>query len=123
MHRKKPVKCKGNIKILDFICVCKKKGTIYELTLQLKTTRIILINNLNNLIQQHCARNNTARARDYYLKDNERQLGSYLAIRLERSASFASLIRLYVNYRQFKDIFCFCSNEMQLCRIWRAKQN
>ena len=23
--RKKPVKCKGNIKILDFICVCKKK--------------------------------------------------------------------------------------------------
>ena len=19
--------------------------------------------------------------------------------------------------------FCFCSNEMQLCRIWRAKQN
>ena len=54
-------------------------GTIYELTLQLKTTRIILINNLNNLIQQHCARNNTARARDYYLKDNERQLGCQLS--------------------------------------------
>ena len=30
-------------------------------------------------------------------KDNSGQLGSYLAIRLERSASFASLIRLYVN--------------------------
>ena len=51
-------------------------GTIYELTLQLKTTRIILI---NNLIQQHCARNTTARARDYYLKDNERQLGCQLS--------------------------------------------
>ena len=25
--------------------------------------------------------------------------------------------------RQFKDNFCLCSNEMQLRRIWRAKQN
>ena len=32
-------------------------------------------------------------------------------------------VNLDVNYRQFKDNFCFCSNEMQLCRIWRAKQN
>ena len=34
------------------------------------------------------------------------------------------------NFRQFRHQllsiqgkFCFCSNEMQLCRIWRAKQN
>ena len=33
------------------------------------------------------------------------------------------------NFRQFRHQllsiqgrFCFCSNEMQLCRIWRAKQ-
>ena len=64
------------------------------------------INNLNNLIQQLIPLATTQRAaRDYYLKDNERQLGSYLAIRLERSASFASLIRLYVNYCQFLEIF------------------
>ena len=34
------------------------------------------------MIQQHCARNNTARARRLLFKDNY----SYLAIRLERSA-------------------------------------
>ena len=28
-----------------------------------------------------------------------------------------------VNCCQFKEEFCFCSNEMQQCRIWRAKQN
>ena len=28
-----------------------------------------------------------------------------------------------VNFRQFKDKFCSCSNEMLLCRILRAKQN
>ena len=34
------------------------------------------------------------------------------------------------NFRQFRHQllsiqgrFCFCSNEMQQCRIWRAKQN
>lgn len=26
-------------------------------------------------------------------------------------------VNLDVNYRQFKVMFCFCSNEMQLCRI------
>ena len=30
----------------------KNEGTIYEMTLTLKTTRIILINNINNLFQQ-----------------------------------------------------------------------
>ena len=37
--------------------------------------------------------------------------GSYLAIRLERSGSFVALIRPYVNYRQFRMIFCSCPNE------------
>ena len=40
---------------------------------------------------------------DFILKDNFRQLRHQL---------------LSIQGR-----FCFCSNEMQLCRIWRAKQN
>ena len=32
------------------------------------------------------------------------------------------IVNLGVNYCQFEDYFCYCSNEMQLRRIWRAKQ-
>ena len=39
-----------------------------DLTLQRKTTRIILINNTNNLSQQHCAQNNTLGAQGDLLK-------------------------------------------------------
>ena len=28
-----------------------------------------------------------------------------------------------INYCQFNVGFCLCSKEMQVCRIWRAKQN
>ena len=49
-------------------------------------------------------------------------LGNY--IRVDTDFIFTTIkVNLNVNYRQFKDKFCFCSNEMQLCRIWRAKQN
>ena len=45
-------------------------------------------------------------------------------IRVDTEFIFTTIkVNLDVNYRQFKDKFCFCSNEMQLCRIWRAKQN
>ena len=44
------------------IIVCFYQGTIYMLTLQLKTTRIILINNLNNLIQQLARQSTPCRA-------------------------------------------------------------
>jgi hypothetical protein len=47
------------------------------LTLQL-TTRIILINNTNNLIQQHCAQNNTLGAQGGFVKDNGRQFNCQL---------------------------------------------
>ena len=40
---------------------------------------------------------------------------SYLAIQLERSASFASLIRLYVNSRF---TFCSCPNECNVLHWW-----
>jgi hypothetical protein len=40
---------------------------------------------------------------DFILNDNFRQLGCQLS--------------------SIQGGFCFCSNEMQLCRIWRAKQN
>jgi hypothetical protein len=33
------------------------------------------------------------------------------------------IVNLNDNYRQLEDNFCFCSNEMQQSRIWRAKQN
>ena len=39
-------------------------GTIYELTLQLKTTRIILINNINNLFQQLSRQSTSWRDKD-----------------------------------------------------------
>ena len=45
-------------------------------------------------------------------------------IRVDTEFIFTTIkVNLDVNYRQFKDKFCFCSNEMLLCRIWRAKQN
>ena len=48
--------------------------------------------------------------------------GNY--IRVDTDFIFTTIkVNLDVNYRQFKDKFCFCSNEMQQCRIWRAKQN
>ena len=42
-------------------------GTIYELTLQLKTTRIILINNINNLFQQLARQSTPCRAQDKHI--------------------------------------------------------
>ena len=49
-------------------------------------------------------------------------IGNY--IRVDTDFIFTTIkVNLDVNYRQFKDKFCFGSNEMQLCRIWRAKQN
>ena len=48
--------------------------------------------------------------------------GNY--IRVDTDFIFTTIkVNLDVNYRQFKKEFCFCSNEMQQCRIWRAKQN
>ena len=47
------------------------------LPLQL-TTRIILINNTNNLFQQHCAQNNTLGAQGGFVKDNGRQFNCQL---------------------------------------------
>ena len=164
----------------------EKKGTIYERTLQLTPTRIILINNTNNLIQQHCAQNNTLGAQGGFVKDNCRQFncqlksirgcflfgleecawrignpkqklrgdrkkGNYIRADTTTKTTRITLINntnnlfqqhcaqhntlgaqgfvktivvnSIVNYRQFKKEFCFCSNEMQQCRIWRAKQN
>ena len=55
----------------------RKKGIIYERTLHLTTTRIILINNTNNLFQQYCAQNNTLGAQGF-VKDNGRQFNCQL---------------------------------------------
>ena len=45
----------------------KSEGTIYELTLKLKTTRIILINNINNLFQQLARQSTPCRAQDKHI--------------------------------------------------------
>ena len=103
-----------------------KKGTIYMLTLHISpcptgrnlnksflprysraltlqlTTRIILINNTNNLFQQHCAQNNTLGAQGDLLK--------------------TMVVNRVVNYRQFKEYILF---ELEECawRIGNSKQN
>jgi hypothetical protein len=65
------------------------------------TTKII--ENYSKIIQNYFIGNYIRDDTDFILKDNYRQFRHQL---------------LSIQGR-----FCFCSNEMQLCRIWRAKQN
>ena len=60
------------------IIVCFYQGTIYMLTLQLKTTRIILINNLNNLIQQLARQSTPCRAQGISCKYHQVYKSPYL---------------------------------------------
>ena len=57
------------------------------------------------------------------VKDNYRQFGCQLFLS-RHTARTICLIRIaHSSVRQFEVCFCYCSNEMQLRHIWRAKQN
>ena len=89
------------------------------MTLQPQTTRGSILTTTQTTIplRQHCSRQKNIKI------NNFNNIPRTNAVRGKGLIITTIIVNLDVNYCQFKDKFCFCSNEMQLCRIWRAKQN